>query len=222
MPYARGQDIIPGLTVMEAGGKNILSWVNEFRTVRSIGVQWSMDSQYNYSTIGYARQPGLRQNTFTDQEIRMGINFYRLYFELTDGKVDYSSPVRILDSLQAERSHFQIPPPMVILPEPVIKKEVMKKILPVPYSPSIYVYTNQDGNVNISLEDVLQGQYTLKFYDSTGALIFTIPRIDQDFLILDKSNFLHSGWFHFKLFNHDKLKQKWKLFIPDQSIRLHH
>jgi hypothetical protein len=93
-----------------------------------------------------------------------------------------------------------------IVIKPFIPKEV--------YKPSKYVYTARDGNVAISLPDVKNKHYALKFFDEDNSPLFEIKQVKEQAVLLDKVNFLHAGWFRFELYEDGKLKEKHKFFIP--------
>jgi len=57
---------------------------------------------------------------------------------------------------------------------------------------------------------------TVKFFDDSSKLLFELSAIKTSPLILDKSNFLHAGWFKFELYEDGQLKEKNKLFIPKE------
>lgn len=82
------------------------------------------------------------------------------------------------------------------------------------YRPSKFVYTEKDGNIRISLTDAATRKYSLKFFEEDNTEIFEIPHIREPILILDKTNFFHSGWFNFEIYDEGKLKEKHKLFVP--------
>jgi len=96
--------------------------------------------------------------------------------------------------------------PDTILIKPFVPKEV--------YRPSRWVFTEKDGNVRIALPDAGVHKYALKFFEESNALVFEIKLIKDTVLILDKTNFLHSGWFKFELYEEGVLKEKNKFFIP--------
>jgi hypothetical protein len=93
-----------------------------------------------------------------------------------------------------------------IVVKPFVPKEVFK--------PSIYVFTEKEGNVSIALPDAAVKHYSVKFFDEKNNPIFEINKIKESPLILDKANFLRSGWFRFELYEDGKLKEKNKFFIP--------
>lgn len=81
------------------------------------------------------------------------------------------------------------------------------------WKPSLYIFTNDNGYVTISLPGSKQHKYRIVFFEETGTEIFQIKLVKEDDLILDKSNFFHEGWFHFELFEDDKLKEKNKIYL---------
>jgi hypothetical protein len=82
------------------------------------------------------------------------------------------------------------------------------------YRPSRYVFTEKDGNIKILLPDAKTKKYSLKFLEEDLTETFEIKHITETVLLLDKTNFMHSGWFNFELYEDGKLKEKHKLYIP--------
>ncbi len=89
---------------------------------------------------------------------------------------------------------------------PFVPKEV--------YKASVYVFTEKDGNVKIALPLAQERKYTLKFFDEDNLPALDIKQIRDTQLTLDKSNFVHAGWFKFELYEDGRLKEKNKLYIP--------
>ncbi len=79
--------------------------------------------------------------------------------------------------------------------------------------PSPYVFTNSDGYVHIILPEAEKKHYSLKIFDNRGKMLFNIHRISEPFLMMDKTNFMHAGWFKFELFENDKLKERNKFYL---------
>ncbi len=82
------------------------------------------------------------------------------------------------------------------------------------YKISPFVFISKDGNVTISLADYNHKNYFVAFYDADNTLVMELKEIKYPMLIIDKTNFGHSGWFRFELFEDGKLKEKNKLMIP--------
>lgn len=82
------------------------------------------------------------------------------------------------------------------------------------WKPSTYIYVNRDGYINISLPAISEKKYHVKFFEENGASLFDINNVKESPLILEKSTFVHSGWFIFELYEDDKLKEKNKIYLP--------
>lgn len=80
--------------------------------------------------------------------------------------------------------------------------------------PSTKIFTNADGYVQIILADALQNNYRLRILNEDHKPLFNIQHITQTQLLLDKTDFMHSGWFYFELYENDKLKERNKFYIP--------
>lgn len=93
-----------------------------------------------------------------------------------------------------------------ILIKPFVPKEV--------YRPSVFVFTDKEGNVNVNLPDAGNRKYTIEFMDEKSQPLFKINQVREPALIIDKANFLQAGWYRFELYEDGKLKEKNKFFIP--------
>ncbi len=82
------------------------------------------------------------------------------------------------------------------------------------WKPSQYIFTNTKGYVTILLPLAKQHKYNVIFYEENGTELFKIKSIKEPELILDKTDFIHAGWFYFELYENDKLKEKSKFFLP--------
>lgn len=192
-----GQALLPNITVINKNGKNVVSWSSPYNSIRQIGVQRSQDSLFNYATIGFVHRPDTKINSYTDDRPYGGVNFYRLFIQLSNGSYFYSNPAKSVAGAPALSTGGA-------------------GSAAGGFIPSLFVYTNPEGNVNISLSDAARNHYHVRFYDASGKKLFEIDRIQQPLLIIDKSNFLHSGWFSFELFENGKLKEQYRFFIPNQ------
>jgi hypothetical protein len=84
------------------------------------------------------------------------------------------------------------------------------------FTPSVFVYTNKEGNVVIALPESRSSVFSIKFYRDSGEPVFTLNKIKEPLLTLDKSNFFHSGWFRFELYENDRLREKYKFYLPKE------
>jgi hypothetical protein len=95
-----------------------------------------------------------------------------------------------------------------LLIKPFVAKEV--------YRTSPFVFTGKYGNIHVLLPEAPKRHYAVKFFDEDNRLLFELSEIRDPSLILDKTNFQHSGWFRFELYDGDQLKEKNKFFIPKE------
>ncbi|HEY4060572.1 MAG TPA: hypothetical protein VGM30_01665 [Puia sp.] len=95
-----------------------------------------------------------------------------------------------------------------LLIKPFVPKEV--------YRVSSYVFTAKYGNIQLSLPEAARKHYAVKFFDENNKLLFELSEIKDPSLTIDKTNFQHSGWFRFELYEGNQLKEKNKLFIPKE------
>ena len=97
-------------------------------------------------------------------------------------------------------------------------KKVVKIAPPVtpaastPISP-IAVFTNTNGYVTINLPLIKSHTYRLVFFDADGTQLFDIKSLKESELVLDKTNFVHAGWFTYELYEDEKLKEKNKFLL---------
>ncbi len=90
----------------------------------------------------------------------------------------------------------------------------LSRFIPKPvWKPSIHVYTNRNGYLNISLPVQDFQAYRILFFDAEGKELFRINKIKEAELILDKANFKRSGWYDFELYKHNDLVEKNKFFL---------
>lgn len=87
-------------------------------------------------------------------------------------------------------------------------------VRPETYTPSSFVFTNPDGDITIVLPPGRLNDFKIKFYEEKGNILFQINDIKEHIFTLDKSNFMHAGWFRFELFENGTLKEKNKVRVP--------
>lgn len=82
------------------------------------------------------------------------------------------------------------------------------------FTPSLYVFTNRDGYVRVSLpDDEKTKKYSIKFFDEENNFLFELKDIKEKDFKIDKTNFYHAGWFRFELYENGKLLEKHKLYL---------
>lgn len=91
---------------------------------------------------------------------------------------------------------------------------IVKPFVPKPvWKASSYVFTNEKGFIRIIIPQASQRKYRIVFFDEKNVEVLHIRHIKEADLVLDKSNFVHVGWYYFDLYEDEKLKEKNKFFI---------
>ncbi|WP_439505899.1 hypothetical protein [Sediminibacterium sp.] len=90
---------------------------------------------------------------------------------------------------------------------PVLKMDIQDN-----WVPSIYVFTNLKGNLAIELPNTQSKRYSLLIYDGKQ-LLHNITNFHEDKWIVEKSNFYHSGWYHFELYCNGELLERNKFYL---------
>lgn len=86
-----------------------------------------------------------------------------------------------------------------------------------PWRASVYLFTDRSGVINLKLPLAKEKVYSLHVFEADSkTLVFTIKHITEPDLMIDKTNFLHAGWFTFELYEDNKLKERNKLFIQKE------
>jgi hypothetical protein len=211
------QDTLPHISVKNIGDKNIISWKNMYGArISNISIQRSPDSLRNFTTIGTVLDPLNKENGFVDNKALGKKVFYRVFVAFEGGTYLFSKAyLPKKDSVVSNVS--------IAMVNPAIKEEIPKIVLPTiviapkGYKPSKLIYTGKDNNVVINLPSTTGSKYSIKFFDEEKAPVFEIHKITEPYLIIEKVNFLHSGWFYFELYDNGVLKEKHKFYIPKEG-----
>ncbi len=204
------RDTLPKFSAVKKNGEIVISWLNSFKVVSQINIQRSKDSTKNFSTIHSLSNPNVKTYSYVDKTAKNDSGFYRIFI-LFEGSAYIFTPSK---RLLIDTSKVVI----TVLSEKEKPKEKPKEEKPQPppkpvWIPSVYVFTGDDGNPVIKLPDADTKKYSIKFMLENGNEIFLIPEIKQNHLILDKVNFLKSGWYYFEIIENGKLKEKNKLLV---------
>jgi hypothetical protein len=82
------------------------------------------------------------------------------------------------------------------------------------FTPSGLIFTNREGNLIIALPDANKKKFSLRVFKEDGTPMFNMKNIKEPQLLIDRSNFLHSGWFKYDLYEDERLREQNKFFIP--------
>ena len=207
------RDTLPSFTVQNVGNNRvIIGWINSYPVTKQISIQRSFDSLKNYKTILTVTDPTAILNGFADTKAPNDHMFYRLFINLDKGEFFFTVPrkprIEMENPVTEEKVIEKIKDTMTNVGKPIIKKP--------DFVPSFYVYTNADGYVFINLPDADKKKYHIKFYEDDDNLLFELKNIKEPALTLDKTNFIHAGWFKFELYNDEKLVEKNKFYLSKE------
>lgn len=217
------QDTLPRITVRNISNNIIVSWYNTYgANISTINIQRSYDSLKNFTTIGSVLEPMNKENGYVDNKAPKTNMFYRVFIAFDGGQYIFTkshrpvldtiadvrlSPVKAEDISKQSNGHPAAVPPTVM-----IKPDV--PLIP-PYIPSRFIYTNKENNVTIELPDVnSNSKFSIKFFDENDKQLFEIKKLTEPYLIIEKVNFKHSGWFYFKLYQDGIMREKNQFYIP--------
>jgi hypothetical protein len=205
------QDTLPNISVKNYNGKIVISWKNSYGArITNLNIQRSGDSLKNFTTIATVLNPMNKENGVVDSKAPIPTMFYRVFVAFEGGSYVFSKSHRpVIDTFKAS---VVVPVPSLEPPKEVSK--VIKSAVPPPYIYGRFIYTGKDNNVIINLPDATKHKYSVKFFDDKDKPLFDIKTIPEPYLILDKVNFMHSGWFNYQLLDSGNLKEKYRLFIP--------
>ena len=227
----KSQDTLPAITVKNMSGHIIVSWVSKYtQSIANINIQRSYDSLKNYTTIGSVLNAQNSENGYTDPNPPYTKMYYRVFVGFEGGKYVITPPVRpfkimppiVEDSLQIVPETQFLPVPGIVNPKDTSGIKIIthpeRHITVAPPKPIITypsqrIFTGRDQNVIIHLPDVATKIYNIKFYDDQDKEIFALAKLSDEYLIIEKVNFVHSGWFRFELFENGELLEKNKIFI---------
>jgi hypothetical protein len=199
--------VLPDFSALIKTGKIQLDWISGFPNAVQIGVQRSLDSVLNFTTIGYASSPGESRNAYMDNKPLPGKNYYRLFILFSNNRYMHSKVVLAIEDSTINAG-------AKLGASDIANLSQGNKENAIPWKPSNYIYTTADGNVNIRLPEATKKKYGVKFYEPTGVFMFEVDHVQEPFLIIEKAIFMHAGWFNFEIYEEGKLLEKWTLYIP--------
>jgi hypothetical protein len=204
------QNTLPNISVKSINGKVIISWKSNYgEEVSNINIQRSADSLKNFATITSVLNPSSDENGVVDPKPSNGKMYYRVFVAFEGGSYLFSKSYRPVPDTS------EMAPFVSLLPsiDSTSTEKFPKRSTPVVKKPRA-IYMGKDNNVIINLPDALTHKYSLLFYNDADKEVFKIDKITNTYLILDKANFIHSGWFHYQLYDADLVTEKNTLFIP--------
>lgn len=206
------QDTLPHINVINYNGRIVVSWVSNYSNpINDINIQRSFDSLKNYTTIGSVLNPQNKDNGYADVKPPYNKMYYRVFISFQGGKYLFSEikrPVKDISMLAEQPSASKVIDSVLAVQEtPKPKGWVSSRM----------IYTGRDNNIIINLPQALTKKYTLKIFDEQMNPVFSISKITDVYLIVERANFVHSGWFYFELLDNGALVEKNKFFVAKDA-----
>ncbi len=210
---------LPLITVKNINNKIIVSWVNDYtKPITALNIQRSYDSLKNYSTIGSVLSPQSRENGFADANAPYNKMYYRVFVAFEGGAYLITTPARPVKDIYGSE----------VLTQDRFPWNIANRDSGIVYPPgksgitfpSSTIYTAKDNNIIIYLPESNIKKYTVKFFDETEKFLFELTKLNEEYLIIEKVNFVHTGWFRFELYENGKLIENNKFQISKDLKKL--
>ncbi len=200
------QDTLPNIAVKNISGQIIISWKNNYKKqLASISIQRSFDSLKNYTTIGSVLSPQNAENGYADVKPPYNKMYYRVFISFEGGNY-FFSPIRrpVKDTARS-----------IIAAEKSDSLAEQKIIVPLQtgWVASRKIYSGKDNHIIISLPDAATKKYAVRFFDELHQPVFELNKITETYLIIERVNFVHAGWFHFELYENGHLVESNKFYV---------
>jgi hypothetical protein len=238
-----GQDTLPSFSIIERSGKIIIGWTNPNPELKQIIIQRSLDSSKGFRSIISMPDPRAYTNGYLDKPADSATYYYRLFctkpggrYFFTETKKAIKEKPKTIISKEADlftpatteepvfnatnRQKIELPKLTGNNTDPGKMDKTIKKDSVVNeniFQPSGLIFTNAEGHLIIVLPDPEKKNFSLNVYQEDGEIVFRMKNIKESKLLIDKSNFISSGWFKYELFEGQKSREKNKFFIPPQN-----
>ena len=239
---SKAEDSLPHFTVKERNGMVIIGWLNPHPELTQLIIQRSVDSLTGFRSIVSMPDPTSVSNGYVDKKPGVANSYYRIYYVNPGGRYIFTVAQKAFkDSLLNIRSvpttssanesdeTNNVSGMRGLSPDKALKiKRETATVIQISgkiedninenvFSPSGLIFTNIEGNLIIALPDANKKKFTLRVFMEDGTPIFHMKNIKEPQLLIDRSNFLHSGWFKYDLYENEKLREQNKFFIPPQG-----
>jgi hypothetical protein len=212
--HAQAQkDTLPSFSVKNKKGVITISWINTFKNTSQLNIQRSKESNRNFVTIHSSPDPEAKSYSYVDKTAKTDSGYYRIFILFEGANYVFTPAIRPTeDTVQITALDSKAPL--------LSSNEKEDKIAPAPaappkkaWEPSKFIFTGNDGNIVIQLPDAPNKKYYISFLKEEGRLLFVVPEVKEPYLILDKTNFLKSGWYYFELKEDGQVVERNKFLI---------
>jgi len=236
---AKAEDSLPHFTVKERNGMVIIGWINPHPELTQLIIQRSADSLTGFRSIVSMPDPTSISNGYVDKKPGVVNSYYRIYYVNPGGRYQFTVSKKALkesyqdgenaglnrrefaDNLYADRKEGLTPDKALKITRKTgsginLSGKIDDNISENVFTPSGLIFTNNEGNLIIALPDAQRKKFTLSVYKEDGTPMFHMKNIKEPQLLIDRSNFLHSGWFKYDLYEDERLREQNRFFIPPE------
>ncbi len=239
----KAQDSLPHFTVKERNGMVIIGWLNPDPELSQLIIQRSVDSLTGFRSIVSMPDPTSVSNGYVDKKPGVANSYYRIYYVKPGGRYLFTAAQKaVKDSPLNSRSvslttsvnewidvNNNANATRSLTPDKALKikretgngidlsGKIDNNIRENAFTPSGLIFTNNEGNLIIALPDANKKKFSLRVFKEDGTPMFQMRNIKEPQLLIDRSNFLHSGWFKYDLYEGERLREQNKFFIPPEG-----
>jgi len=240
---ANAEDSLPHFTVKERNGMVIIGWLNPYPELTQLIIQRSVDSLTGFRSIVSMPDPTSVSNGYVDKKPGVANSYYRIYYVNPGGRYLFTVAQKPMKESASPAGYVEMKTTFAgsandttngngirsLTPDKALKinRDTGPGINPTGklddnisenvFTPSGLIFTNNEGNLIIALPDVNRKKFTLRVFKEDGTPLFNMRNIKEPQLLIDRSNFLHSGWFKYDLYEDERLREQNKFFIPPEG-----
>lgn len=232
------QDALPDFTLETLPAKGYrISWQNPFgKNLKQLSVQRAAGNKTGFTTIFSTNSPQLPENGFIDRPPGLFRKYYyRISYVLNGDQFFFTTPKAALQQLfepdKKGLMHISIQgklirsipfqhfkewkdsvsrnPRITIVAKGPGEIDLIKEADNPINNATGKISINTDGHIEIRLGSaVMDYQYRLLFKDSKGLIVLQLDNIASPILVLEKTNFIQAGSYHYELYENQHLIEK--------------
>ena len=210
---------LPFIQVKNLNNKIVVSWINDYtKPITALNIQRSYDSLQNYTTIGSVLSAQSRDNGFADANFPYNKMYYRVFVSFEGGSYIITASARPIKEFYAADNALSEKYPWLVSNKD--SSTIFPPSKPGITYPSNNIFTAKDNNIIVHLVNAETKKYSVKFFDETEKFLFELTKLREEYLIIEKVNFVHTGWFRFEIYENGLLIENNKFQILKEVKKL--
>ncbi len=210
---------LPFIQVKNLNNKIVVSWINDYtKQITALNIQRSYDSLQNYTTIGSVLSPLSRENGFADANFPYNKMYYRVFVSFEGGSYIITASARPVKEFYVADNALSEKYPWLVSNKD--SSTIFPPSKPGITYPSNNIFTAKDNNIIVHLVNAETKKYSVKFFDETEKFLFELTKLREEYLIIEKVNFVHTGWFRFEIYENGLLIENNKFQILKEVKKL--